>query len=157
MMNFITNIPRRFFLRRVQKQIKKVIDNIETDLMDDFLELLLDMMRLVFYLNIKHYRDNIKNFKATYNFKSQDGRIAAAAVFANNKMKMKREKVSDKDPNLKVTVTFSDGRALWKFLMAGTPDVFNSLLKRELDYEGNLNYLLKFAYMSLHLKTMFGL
>lgn len=156
-MRFIANIPRRFFLRGVEKSIKKVIDNIGTELMDDFLELLLEMMRLVFYLNIKHYRENIKGFKATYNFMSEDGRIAAAAVFAKNKMKMKKKKVPDNDPNLKVTITFKDGKALWEFLMSGTPDVFNSLLKRELDYEGNLNYLLKFAYLALHLKTTFGL
>lgn len=157
MIRAIANIPRRFFLRQIRKEIKNVIDNIETELMDDFLELLLEMMRLVFLINIKHYRVNIKDFKATYNFMSQDGRIAAAAVFAGNKMKMEKEKVPDDDPNLKVTVVFKDGHALWKFLMSGTPDVFNSLLARELDYKGNLNYLLKFAYMSLHLKTMFGL
>ncbi len=156
-MSFITDIPKQLILRGAKKDFKHVIENIESDLMDDFLELLLRLMRLTFCLNLKHYRNNIKDFKATFNFVSQDGGISAAAVFANKKMKVKNEKVPDTDPNLKVTVTFRDGQALWKFLMAGTPDVFNSLLKRELDYSGNLNYLLKFAYMSLHLKTMFGL
>jgi hypothetical protein len=157
MIRAVVNVPRRFFLRRVRKDIKHVIEHIETGLTDDFLELLLDMMRLVFCINIKHYRKNIEGFRATYNFVSQDGRIAAAAVFANNKMKMKKEKVPDDDPDLKVTIIFKDGHALWKLLMSGTPDVFNSLLARELNYSGNLNYLLKFAYMSLHLKTMFSL
>ncbi|MFC2155041.1 hypothetical protein ACFLRB_00935 [Acidobacteriota bacterium] len=125
--------------------------------MDDFLELLLDLMRLVFSTNFKHYRENIKDFKATYNFVSEDGRIAAAAVFTDNRMKMKKEKVPDDDPNLKVTVTFKDGHALWRFLMTGTPDIFKAVLDRDISYEGNLNYLLKFAYMSRHLKTIFGL
>lgn len=156
-MSLLTYIPQHFYLRRTKKDMKHVVDNIETDLMDKFLETLLEMMRLAFCLDIDHYRDNIKNFKATFNFVSQDGGISAAAVFTNKKMKVKTKKVPDNDPNLKVTVKFRDGQALWKFLMAGTPDVFNSLLKRELDYNGNLNYLLKFAYMSLHLKTMFGL
>lgn len=70
---------------------------------------------------------------------------------------MKKEKFPDDDSNLKVTVTFKDGHALCKFLTIRTPDIFKSLLARDLDYEGNLNYLLKFAYMSRHLKTMFGL
>ena len=153
----LIKLPLRFNLKRVKKNIKNVIGNIETELMDDFLELLLDLMRLVFSLNFKHYRENIKGFTATYNFVSEDGRIAAAAVFANKKMKMKKEKVPDDDPDLKVTVTFKDGHALWRFLMSGTPDIFKSVLDRDISYEGNLNYLLKFAYMSRHMKTMFGL
>jgi hypothetical protein len=87
-MSLLTYIPQRFVLRRTKKNMKNVIENIETDLMDDFLELLLEMMRLAFCLNIKHYRDNTKNFKATFNFVSQDGGISAAAVFANKKMKV---------------------------------------------------------------------
>lgn len=151
------NAPRRISLNRNKKEIKNVIENIETELMDDFLELLLDLMRLAFILNPKQYRKNIKGFRATYNFVSRDRRIGAAAVFANNKMKMKKKQVPDNDPNLKVTVIFKDGYALWKFLMSGTPDVLKSLLDQQIDYTGNLNYLLKFAYMSQHLKTIFSL
>jgi hypothetical protein len=153
----LAKLPKRLTLKRVKKDIREVIENIETGLMDDFLELLLDLMGLAFYLNIRRFRDNIKNFKGTYNFVSQDGRIAAAAVFANNKMKMKKEKVPDNDPDLKVTVTFKDGHALWRFLLTGTPDIFQFVLDRDISYEGNLNYLLKFAYLARHMKTIFSL
>ena len=143
-------------LQRHKKNMQRVIEKIETGFMDDFLEALLELMGLAFYLN-NRFRANIKDFKAIYNFVSEDGRIAAAAVFANNGMKMKREKVPDDDPDLKVTVIFKDGHALWRFLMSGTPDIFKSVLDRDISYEGNLNYLLKFAYLSRHMKTMFGL
>jgi hypothetical protein len=144
----LVHIQRRCSLRRLRKQIK----NFEDELLDDFLELLLDMMLLAFLINFKHCRKNIEGFRATYNFVSRDGTIAAAAIFANNKMKMKKEKVPDNDPDLKVTLTFKNGPALRKFLISGTPDVLNSLLAQEIDYSGNLNYLLKFAYL---VKAMF--
>ena len=144
----LVNIPRKCSFNRLRKKI----ENFEEELWDDFLELLLDMMRLAFLLNFRHCRKDIEGFRATYNFVSRDGLIAAAAVFAKNKMKMKKEKVPDNDPDLKVTVIFKDGQALWKFLMSGTPHVLSSLLDQEIDYRGNLNYLLKFAYM---VKTMF--
>ena len=142
------NIPRKYFFKRLRKKI----ENFGEYLWDDFLEILLNAMRMAFSLNFRHCRKDIEGFRATYNFVSRDGLIAAAAVFAKNKMKMKKEKVPDNDPDLKVTVIFKDGQALWKFLISGKSDVLSSLLDQEIDYRGNLNYLLKFAYM---VKTMF--
>lgn len=152
-MNSITNIFRRFFLKRTEKKIKKVISGIETELMDDFLELLLKMMQIVFFLNIKDYREHIEGFSARYTFRTERGKIAASAIFRDNKMIKKNDEI----PDTNVTVVFKDGKAMWEFLMAGDPDVFAFLLDNKLRYEGNLNYLMKFAYMALHLKTTFGL
>jgi hypothetical protein len=59
--------------------------------------------------------------------------------------------------NTNVTVTFKDGKALWEFLMGKNPDVFNFILESKLSYEGNANYVLKFAYMATHLKVKYGL
>ena len=85
--------------------------------------------------------------------RSEDGRIAASAIFKKNKMKVKKDVVADTN----VTVFFKDGKTLWEFLMADDPDVFSFVLENKLRYEGNLNYLLKFGYMSKRLKLMFGL
>jgi len=148
-MNVVLNIFRRFSLKRA---VKKMINRIETGALDDFLELLLKVIRLVLCVDRK-YRRNIKDFDARYAFRSQDGKIAASAVFKNNKMKVKKEEI----PNTNVTVLFKDGKALWEFLMAPDPDVFAFVLQNKLSYEGNLNYLLKFGYMAKHLKVMFGM
>jgi hypothetical protein len=120
--------------------------------MDDFLELLLKMVRLAICLNRK-YRRNIEGFDAVYVFRSKDGKIAASAIFKKNKMKVKKYALD----NANVTVTFRDGKALWEFLMAGDPDVLGFMLSGKLSYEGNLNYLMKFAYMAKHLTHMFGI
>lgn len=148
-MNTVLNIFRRFSLKRA---VKKMINRIETGALDDFLELLLKVIRLVLCVDRK-YRRNIKDFDARYAFRSQDRKIAASAVFKNNKMKVKKEEI----PDTNVTVLFKDGKALWEFLMAPDPDVFAFVLQNKLSYEGNLNYLLKFGYMAKHLKVMFGM
>lgn len=152
-MTFITNIFRKFILNRAVKKIKKIINCIETDLMDEFLELLLKIFRLVFCLNIAGFRENIKDFNARYTFRTEKGKIAASAIFKDDKMTVEEEEI----PDTNVTVIFKDGKALWEFLMAGNPDVFAFVLANKLSYKGNLNYLMKFAYMAVHLKVTFGL
>ncbi len=148
-MNIMLHPFRKFSLKR---SIKKMIKRIETELLDDFLELLLKAVRLVLCVDRK-YRRNIKDFNARYAFRSQDGEIAASAIFKNNKMKVKKDEI----PDTNVTVIFKDGKALWEFLMAPDPDVFAFVLENKLSYEGNLNYLMKFGYMAKHLKFMFGM
>jgi len=139
---------RKFSLKRT---IGKIIKGIETNLLDDFLELLLKAVRLILRLDRK-YRRNIKGFNARYAFQSQDGKIAASAIFENNKMKVKNKTI----PDTNVTVIFKDGKALWEFLMAKNPDVFEFLLENKISWEGNINYLLKFAYMAKHLQHKYS-
>jgi hypothetical protein len=136
----------------MNRSIKKLFNCIETGLLDDFLELLLNAVRLVLCVDPK-YRRNIDNFKAVYAFQSLDGSIAASALFENNKMKVKKNAI----PNATITVFFKDGKSLWEFLMEKDPDVFKFVLDSKLSYKGNLNYLMKFAYMAKHLKIKFGL
>jgi hypothetical protein len=152
---FFQKIPdlfRKFFLKRVIKKIKKIINGIESDLMDKFLETLLGVIRLVIFLDHKFAR-NVRNFNARYAFRSESGKIEASAVFTKNKLIVKKSVI----PDTNVTVIFKDGKALWEFLMAANPDVFSFVLENKLRYEGNLNYLMKFAYMAKHMKLMFGL
>lgn len=143
---------RALFLRRSIKKIKRCIDSIETRMMDDFLELLLKIIRLVLIVDPK-YRRNIEDFNARYTFRSEDGRIATSAIFKDNKMKVKKYEI----PDTNVTVIFKNGKALWEFLMAADPDVFIFLLENKVRNKGNINYLLKFGFMSKRLKFMFGL
>lgn len=134
---------------RLWLKFKKFIDCIETGLMDDFLELLLSAMRIMFCFS-HEYRKNIEGFNGRYTFKSKDGRIAASAIIANNKMTVKKKEI----PDTNVTVVFEDANALFHFLVAADPDVFAFMLENKLNYNGNLNYIMKFAYMAKHLKFM---
>jgi hypothetical protein len=140
---------RKFSLDRA---IKKLLSNIENDLMDDFLEILLKVVRLVLILDHK-YRRNIQGFNARYAFRSEDGRIAASAIFQDGKMKVKRSEITGAN----VTVIFKNGKALWEFLMSKNPDVFSFVMDSKLDFDGNINYLMKFAYMAKHLQLKLSL
>ena len=40
--------------------------------------------------------------------------------------------------------------------MAPDPDVFTFVLENKLSWDGNINYVLKFAYMAKHLKAKFS-
>ena len=147
-MNAILNFLFRRF-SRLKKAIKKLINSLESEFAEEFLQLLLNGMRLFFFIN-KGYRKNIKNFNGRYLFRSKDNSITIAAIFKNNKMKV-REKIID---NTNITVIFKDQRALMKFLLSPKPDILNAILNQEVTYEGNLNYLSKFAYMSKRLQLI---
>jgi hypothetical protein len=151
-MNKIVNLFRKIILKRLVKKIKKIIQGIESELMDDFLELLLKVIHLVLCVD-HNYGKNIEGFKARYAFRSVDGKIAASVIFENNKMKVEKDEIKDTN----VTIIFKDGKALWEFLMAEDPDVFSFVLENKLSYNGNLNYLMKFGYMAKHLKVILGI
>lgn len=147
--NFIPNLLRRSILKKIVARMAACIDR---DLMEDFLDLLLQMMRLLFLVDYC-FRKNIKKFKARYTFKSRDGSIVASAIFAGGKMKIIEQELPETD----ITIIFKDGRALWEFLMSGNPDIFAFILDNKLSYRGNLNYVLKFGYLAKHMQLMFGL
>lgn len=151
----IINFFRKILLEKwLLRKIGKIIKNIEGDLMDFFLETLLKIIRIFLCIDEKFAR-NIKDFNAKYVFKSEDNKIAASAIFAKNKMKVKKRVIADPDVN--ITVVFKDGKALFDFLMADDPDVFAFILESKIRYEGNVNYLMKFAYMAMHIKLTFNL
>jgi hypothetical protein len=53
-----------------------------------------------------------------------------------------------------ITVIFKDSQALMKFLLSPKPDILNAILKQEVTFDGNLNYLYKFVYMARRLQSM---
>ena len=146
------NIVRKYLLKRIVKKINKLLDTVETEVMDEILELLLRSIRLFLCLD-SDYHKNIIDFDARYTLRSERGRIAASAIFKKGKMKVKGKEID----NTNVEVYFKDGKVMWDFLMSPNPDIFAFVLDNKLRYEGNLNYLMKFAYMAKRLKSMFGL
>jgi hypothetical protein len=148
----IANSIWSFFLNRVVKKINKLIKNIENEITDEILELLLKAIRLFIKID-KKYARNIEGFNAKYTIRTKKGKVAASAIFANHKMKVKDKPIPDSEAN--VIVEFKDSKSLWEFLMSGSPDIFSFVLDSKLSYEGNMNYLLKFAYMAKALQLKF--
>lgn len=129
---------------------KKLLNCIGGHTIENVLDILLTLMGLVLRLD-SHYRKNIEGFNAVYVFTDKTGDFYSAAVFRDNKLTVTGKKVE----NPTFTLIFKDNRALIKLLFSGAPDILNAMLNQEVDFDGNINYMSKFAYMALHL--MLGL
>ena len=145
LVNFILLRPSR-----AKSAGRKYLKIIESELAEDFLKLLLNAMKLYFYIS-KSFRKNIEDFKGRYLFTSRDGRITVAAVFDRGRMQVTEKEIEG--PNVKIT--FRDARTLRNFLLSPKADILGSLLGQDLVPSGNLNYLYKFAYMAKHLQLEF--
>ncbi len=136
--------------QRAESAAKQFLESLKSEAAEGFLELLLKLMSLVFYID-PGFRRNIENFQGRYLFRSQDRGITVAAVFQDSRLKVSQEEIKDTN----VTVIFRNGKALMNFLLSPKPDILGSLLRQDLSIDGNLNYLYKFAYMAKHLQLKF--
>ncbi len=118
---------------------------------DEFLELLLSGMDLAFCLS-RGYRENIKDFEGRYLFVTSDGEVAAGATFKDGDMEVHKEAIDDWD----IKVTFKDADAFWEFIFSKDQDILNSILKNDVEVDGNLNYLYKFGFMARDLGYRLG-
>jgi hypothetical protein len=53
-----------------------------------------------------------------------------------------------------ITNIFKDQSALMNFLLSPKPDILGAILNQDVTFDGNLNYLSKFAFMSKRLQLM---
>jgi hypothetical protein len=122
---------------------------LSSEFAEDFLQLLLGLMSVVFMLD-HDFKKNIEQFNGRYQFKSKDGSITVAALFTNNRLEVREEEILNPD----ITVLFKDGKALMGYLLTPKPDILGSMLRQEVSLDGNLNYLYKFAFMAKRLQLM---
>lgn len=141
---FINQVLLRHF--RAQRSAKQFLACLESEVTEEFLELLLKTMRLFLLCN-KKYRKNITGFSGRYLFRSSDNKITIAAEFRQGKIKV-YEGVPDMAD---IIVIFKNAAALRNFLLSPKPDILNSVLNQDIILDGNFNYLYKFAYMAKHL------
>ena len=143
--SFLNYILRRS--QRAQNATKRFIESLKSEGAEEFLKILLKLMGLVFYVD-KDFRRNIENFNGRYLFCSQDRELTVAAIFKNNRLKVREKEIKDTN----ITVIFRNAKALMGFLLSPKPDILGSLLRQDISIDGNLNYLYKFAYMAKHLQ-----
>lgn len=125
---------------------KKLLNCIGGHAIENVMDALLKLMGLVLRLD-KNYRRNIEGFNATYVFTDKAGDFYSAAIFKDNRLTVTGKKVE----NPTFTLIFKDNGSLIKLLFSGAPDILNAMLNQEVDFDGNINYMSKFAYMALHL------
>ncbi len=131
---------------------KNLLKELSGKLTDKFLELLLKGMDLAFCLS-KSYRKNIKDFKGVYVFRTADNLVAATATFNDGNMKVHDEIRDDWDTR----ITFKDAAALRDFIFSKDQDILNSILKNDVEVDGNLNYIYKFGFMARDLSRRLGI
>ncbi|HHT9131143.1 MAG TPA: hypothetical protein ACFYED_01515 [Candidatus Tripitaka californicus] len=120
---------------------------------DKFLELLLHGMDWAFRL-LEDYRKNIEGFKGRYLFRTAGGDVAVAATFKDGDMEVNEEPTEDYEWN--VRIKFKDYAALRDFLFSKDQDILNSLLKNEVEMDGNVSYIYKFGFMARDLSRRLG-
>jgi hypothetical protein len=133
----------------LESAMKNFMDCLTSEFAEDFLQLLLGLMSVVFMFD-HDFRKNIERFNGRYQFKSKDGRITVAALFGDDRLEVREEEI----PNPDITVLFKDGKALMGYLLTPKPDILGSMLRQEVSLDGNLNYLYKFAFMAKRLQLM---
>ncbi len=119
---------------------------LDGEVAEEFLQTLLNVIKLMFAIQTD-FRRNINNFNGRYQFASKDGKVTVAAIFEKSRMRVIEGNISN--PHIKVT--FRSGKALLNFLLASKQDILISMLNREIQTEGNLNYVSKFGYMTKRL------
>lgn len=146
------SVLNTLFFRKFRTNIagRRFIKILESELAEEFLEVLLKLMGLMFCID-KNFRRNIEKFNAKYMFKDKAGEITVSAEFKNSKLKVIKKKIDNTD----ITIIFKNQKALMNFLLSPKPDILTAILNQDVTYEGNLNYLSKFAYMATHLRVTF--
>ncbi|WP_155311407.1 hypothetical protein [Desulfosarcina ovata] len=138
----IPSIHLRHLWQRFQQTL-------ETEAAEQFLSLLLNIMRLMFAID-HDYRENIRKFDGRYQFNSKDGKMTVGAIFSDGRLEVE-ERVID---NPHITVSFRDGRTLFNFLLAPKQDILGSMLRQDVQTDGNLNYLYRFGFLAKQLQLM---
>jgi hypothetical protein len=133
----------------LKSAMKNFLDSFTSEFAEDFLQLLLGLMSVVFKFD-PDFRKNIAHFNGRYQFKSKDGRITIAALFGDNRLEVRKALISNPD----ITILFKDGKALMGYLLTPKPDILGAMLRQEVSLDGNLNYLYKFAFMAKRLQLM---
>ena len=143
-MDCFLNIFRRWWKRRIERQYLKCL---ESEIAEEFLELLLKLMRLAFKVD-RDFRRDIDGFTGRYQFRSVDDSVTMAALFTGRDLKVKEELI----PDPHITVVFKNGRALMNYLLSTDRDILRLMLNNEVVVKGNVNYMFKFGYLANHLQ-----
>lgn len=145
----------------MKDSLTSLLEKIVSETTDKFLEMLLESMSIAFSLSkspfnpigaLEGYHEQIDGFQGKYVFQAEHG-ARASAVFQDGHMEVLGDAVRDWN----ISVTFSDDKALRKFILSDDHDVMSAILDNRVKTKGNLNYIFKFAFMARDLLHRFKL
>lgn len=144
-------LPESANIRIARRRSSDLIRELDGKATDALLELLFNGMKLMFSLS-PAYRTNIEGFTGRYVFRTLRDGVESSAWFVQGRMEVLDRAIEDWD----VRVSFKDPQALRAFLFAPNPDVLKALLEDDVETDGNVNYIYKFAFMTRDLQRRLG-
>ena len=90
-MSWLLNMFRRWWRKRVEGRFLKCL---ESEVPEEFLELLLKLMSLAFKID-NDFRRNIEGFTGRYQFRSTDNSVTIAAVFTGKDLEVKERLIQE--------------------------------------------------------------
>ena len=140
------NLAKRRFLERLKEEAA-----------EEFLEGLLQLLKISSHVD-GYLRRSMKDFNGRIEFKSKNNEIRVLADFKNGCLD-ERELDPEEElrPPAHASIVFKDAAAVKNFLLPkgglkGRRDVLRSLLKNEVNLEGNFNYIYRFGFLATHLQ-----
>lgn len=130
---------------------RRFVDQLRKAATDDFVELLLHAMDVMFCLS-RGYRSNLDGFSARYVFATADGSVGATADFVDGDMSVSHDAASD----WTARVEFTSPAALRRFLLSDDADILESILANDVRVDGNINYIYKLGFMIRDLQHRLG-
>ncbi len=120
---------------------------LEDGVAEEFLELLLGFMSIMLVVDAD-FRRHAQGPEARYALRSADGAISIGATLRDGFLS-----VAEGPPRAPhATVIFRDGRSLMRSLLSAEPDLLGALLRQEVSFEGNLNYVYRLAFLARRLQ-----
>jgi len=92
----------------------------------------------------ERFRENLKNFNGRYLFRTANEAVMTSATFRNGNMHVHKNAINDWD----AMVTFKNPKAFREFILSEKQDIFDWISRNEVEVDGNLNHIFKFAYMA---------
>ncbi|MDH5638691.1 MAG: hypothetical protein OEZ04_09385 [Nitrospinota bacterium] len=137
-------------------QLNEIKTKIEAKLTDAFLDGLMEGMDIAFGplgdVLLPGFKDNIRGYDARYLFTAGDG-VSTSVMFSGGGMRVRRDAIDDWDTR----VSFSTPAALREFLLSKDQDILNSILKNEVEVDGNLAMIYRFGFISRDLMGRLGI
>jgi hypothetical protein len=114
---------------------------------DSLLEYALRALTVIIEKNPR-LRTNATDIDAVYHFSVERARRDISLHLDRRGARVRRGVPDNPD----VSIGFRDSVSVLSFLLAPKPDILRSLLNQDITVDGNVNYLLKFAYLANKLK-----
>lgn len=131
--------------RLLEKCTRKFRNQLLGNMTNDFVRLMLTGMDWFFLLTPDaRFKAYLVDFDGRYLFRTTDETVSTSATFSNGNMRVYSKAINDWD----VRVTFKDSKSFREFILSEKQDIFDWLSRNEVNVDGNLNHVFKFAFMA---------